>query len=265
MKKNKILKSLQLILVCSLFLCNGILSAQTNGTFTLSLNTTSTGGYSPKHLIAIWIENSNPTFIKTKLMQSSDGNLDHLGQWTSRTAKNIVDATTGATLPSHGNVTVVWNGTDVNGTVVPDGTYTVWVEMAWASSLTTGKTYTTFTFTKGLSVFHSAPADLTNFTGITLDWVPGTATLVENVPEANNVIVFPNPTTGPLNFKFKNGRTAYNIRIFNDSGIMVYDEPYKEFSATDKRIDISSLAAGVYFVNFHSDYGDETIRIVKIN
>jgi hypothetical protein len=264
MKKTSILKSLLFVLLYSLFLSEGVISAQTYGTFTLSLNTTSTGGYSPKHLIAIWIENSNPTFVKTKLLQSSDGNLDHLGQWTSRTGSNTIDATTGATLPTHGNVTVVWNGTDVNGTVVPDGTYTVWVEMAWASSLTTGKTYSTFTFTKGLSVFHSAPADLTNFTGITLDWVPGTATLIEKIPEANNVFVFPNPTTGLLNIKFKNEIKASRVRVFNDSGIIVYDETLKELTGDNKIIDISTLPAGVYFVNFHFDYGDETIRIVKI-
>jgi hypothetical protein len=263
MKKIVPFKTVLLILLFSLLLTVGSLSAQTNGTFTFSLNTTSSGGYSPKHIIAIWIENSSPTFVKTKLLQSSDGNLDHLGQWTSRTGSNIVDATTGATLQTHGNVTVVWNGTDVNGNVVADGTYKVWVEMAWASSLTTGKTYTSFTFTKGLSVFHSAPADLTNFTGITLDWVPGTATLVENIPEISNVVVFPNPTTGILNIKFKNDHIATFVRIFNDSGMLVLNKTLEEISGNEKTIDISSLPAGVYFVTFRFDSGDESVRIVK--
>lgn len=241
----------------------GILSAQTAGTFTLSLNTTSTGGYSPKHLIAIWIENNSPNFVKTKLMQSSDGNLDHLGQWTSRTGSNTVDAITGATLSTHGNVTVVWNGTDVNGTVVADGIYTVWVEMAWGSSLTTGKTYTTFTFTKGASTFHSAPADLTNFTGITLDWVPGIATAIEKIAETSNVVLFPNPTSGLLNIKFRNDHVASRVRIFNDSGMLVYDESVSKLSGADKKIDISNLPSGVYLVSFDFDFGFETIRIVK--
>lgn len=263
MKKISIVRSWLFLLFISLFISDGILLSQTNGTFTLSLNTTSTGGYSPKHLIAIWIENSSPGFVKTKLLQSKDSNLDHLGQWTSRTGSNVVDATTGATLATHGNVTVVWNGTDVNGTVVPDGTYTVWVEMAWASDMTTGKTYSTFTFTKGLSSFHSAPADLTNFTGITLDWVPGTATAIENIPEISNVVVFPNPTTGIINIKFKNDNTASSVRIYNEAGILVYNESLSKLSGSERKIDVSGLPAGAYFVSFHFDFGDESIRIVK--
>lgn len=247
----------------SSFLSVGILSAQTAGTFTLSLNTTSTGGFSPEHVIAIWLENSTPAFIKTKLIQSSNDNLDHLANWTSRTGSSRVDATSGATLTNHGNVTVVWNGTNVSGNVVPDGVYTVWVEMAWASNLTTGKTTSTFNFTKGSSTFHSAPANLTNFTGITLDWVPGTPTAIESIVETSNIAVFPNPTTGLFKIKFRNDHPASRLRIFNDSGVLVYDESLKGLSGTDKEIDISTLPAGVYFVNVDFDSGLESVRIVK--
>jgi hypothetical protein len=135
--------------------------------------------------------------------------------------------------------------------------------MAWASDLTTGKTYSTFTFTKGLSIFHSAPADLTNFTGITLDWVPGTATAIEKVPEISNVLVYPNPTTGILNIKFKNDIPASYVRIFNEAGILVYNESLPGLSGSDKKIDITGFPVGAYFVSFHFDHGDESIRIVK--
>jgi hypothetical protein len=136
------------------------------------MSTTSSGGYSPKHLVAIWIENSTGTFIKTKVKYSSSSNYDHLGNWTGKSAQNTVDATTGATLNTHGTVTFTWNGTNVAGAQVADGIYKVWVEMAWASSLTTGKTTTSFSFTKGTSPDHQTPANLTNFANITLDWVP---------------------------------------------------------------------------------------------
>ena len=146
--------------------------SQTSGTLIYSMNTTSTSGYSPKHLVAIWIENSSGTFIKTKMKYSSSSNYDHLATWTGKSAKNLVDAVSGATLTSHGKLTFTWDGTDVSGSQVADGTYYVWVEMAWASSLTTGKIVTSFPFTKGTSTDHRAPADMTNFTAITLDWTP---------------------------------------------------------------------------------------------
>ncbi|MFZ4741786.1 MAG: hypothetical protein ACOYLE_11540, partial [Bacteroidales bacterium] len=43
------------------------LNAQTTGNLTFSVTTTSTGSFSPRHVIAIWIEKSDGTFVKTKL------------------------------------------------------------------------------------------------------------------------------------------------------------------------------------------------------
>jgi len=241
----------------------GLLKSQTPGTFTLSLYTTSTGGYSPKHLVAIWIENSSTTFVKTKLLQSSGSNLDHLGLWTSRTGSNTVDATTGATLQTHGNITLVWNGTDVSGTVVPDGSYNVWVEMAWAASLTTGKTYTIFPFTKGPAAFQSNPANLTNFYSISLTWTPGTPTSVEKVQAIAEASLYPNPTTGLLHIRFKNEHKSVVINVYNESGLKVYNETLSEIPAVEKTMDLSKLPAGVYFVSFLFENGYESIRIVK--
>jgi hypothetical protein len=59
----------RLLLAISLFLfIAGPVSiyGQTPGTFNFTVTTTSTGGYSPRHLIAIWIENSSAAFIRQK-------------------------------------------------------------------------------------------------------------------------------------------------------------------------------------------------------
>jgi hypothetical protein len=263
--KNKFNWSFVMVIVIMVTISEGLLKSQTQGTFTLSLYTTSTGGYSPKHLVAIWIENSNTAFVKTKLMQSSGSNLDHLALWTSRTGSNTVDATTGATLQTHGNITVLWNGTDVSGAVVPDGTYNVWVEMAWASSLTTGKTYSIFPFTKGAAPFQSTPGNLTNFYSISLNWAPSTPTSVEKVPANTEAAIYPNPTTGLLHIKFRNGHKSALIRVYNEAGLKVYDESLSEFPAGEKTLDISKMPAGIYFVSFHFENGVESIRIVKTN
>lgn len=252
------------LLVVASFAPAGKIQSQTDGQFTLSLYTTSTGGYSPKHLVAIWIESSSPAFVKTKLLQCSGSNLDHLGLWTSRTGSNLVDATSGATLQTHGNITVNWNGTAVNGTLVPDGTYNVWVEMAWASSLTTGKTYSIFTFTKGPNTFHSSPANLTNFYNINLDWVPGTATGIEQVRLNSEVSIYPNPSGGLLNMKFRNEHSDVDIRILNESGNQVWMKSLKGLSGLDHTVDITMLPAGVYFVSFYFEDREEVLRLIKV-
>ena len=254
-----------LLLSAFLIAAAGLINAQTEGQFTLSLYTTSTGGYSPKNVIAIWVESSAPSFVKTKLLQCSGSNLDHLALWTSRTGSNTVDATTGATRQTHGQITVVWNGTAVNGTVVPDGTYNVWVEMAWASSLTTGKTYSIFPFTKGPATFHSSPTNLTNFYGINLDWVPNSPTAIEKVHSTNEVSIYPNPANNIINVRFKEDHPDVSVRIMNESGVQVWKGALNGSAGSDKSIDITGLPGGIYFVNFHFDNKEEVLRLVKIN
>jgi len=261
--KNVLKWSFVVLFIIAMTTTEGTIDAQTSGTFTLSLNTTSTGGYSPEHLLAIWIENSTPAFVKTRLRRSQNGDLVHLGLWTSRTNSNIVDAITGASLATHGNVTVTWNGTNVTGTVVPDGAYSVWVEMAWGDNLTTGKTYSIFPFTKGTSAFQSNPSNLTNFTNISLTWTPGSPTGVENVTANSEVSVYPNPSSGLLNVKFRNGHKVVLVNVFNEAGVSMLREKFYDLSAGEKTIDISGFPSGAYLVNFKFENGDETVRVVK--
>jgi hypothetical protein len=255
-----------------LFWCMGVLLlasitannsyAQTAGTFTFNITTTSTGGYSPKNLIAIWIENNSAAFVKTKLKQSSISNLDHLAIWTGKSGYSEVDATSGATRTAHGPLTVIWNGTDISGNLVPDGTYNVWVEMAWAASLTTGKTSTSFTFTKGSATFHSAPASSTNFSAITLDWVPNVAATPE-ISESLPLTILPNPTTGPLTIDFKQVVTDCRIGLSTVDGKEIYHESLKRIEGS-KILDLSKFSKGVYFISIQ--YGNKNVnyRVVKI-
>lgn len=245
---NKKLLSFTIILLAICF-SSGI-AQNTAGTMTFKVTTNSSTGYSPKHGLIIWLENSSGTFIKTKLKQTSNGNLDHFATWTAKSGSNVVDATTGATLTSHGTRTVVWNGTDVSGNVVADGVYKVWVEFAWASSKTTGKMATSFSFTKGTAADHQAPANYTSGTtgylnSITIDWVP-TSTSVESVTENSEINVYPNPSTGIINVNFNE---ATSITVENILGSVVYKEDLQNYNVKTKSIDLSNFANGVYVVN----------------
>jgi len=173
--KKFILRPLLITVFVSGIVFVGNLYSQTAGTFKYSLTTNATEGYSPEHLIAIWIEDSTGAFVKTILKQSSAEHLDHLSRWTEKSVSKEIDATSGATLALHGKLSVNWAGTDVSGKLSADGAYSVWLEMAWDDSYKTGKKITSFSFTKGKNAFHSTPDDTPNFTGITLDWLPACA------------------------------------------------------------------------------------------
>jgi hypothetical protein len=245
MKKTSLMRGIVVVLIL-LFVLSADLSAQTAGTLSFSVTTTSSGGYSPDHFLAIWIENSSASFIKTKVRYTNSGDLDHMQTWVTKSGQNVVDAITGSTLTTHGTITFLWNGTNVAGSVVPDGSYFVWLEMAWASSLSTGKTVNSYPFTKGVSAFHSTPANTANFTSMVLDWIPST-TSVEDALENKDVIVYPNPSKGILNVNFRNSAKECQIQLISESGHIEYNEKLVGLDAGVKTFDLTGLPNGSYY------------------
>ena len=73
-----------------------------------------------------------------------------------------MDAVTGATRSQHASHSLGWDGTDVNGAVVADGTYRVYVEFTEKDG---AGPWTSIEFTKGPSPVALSPADLAAFTG----------------------------------------------------------------------------------------------------
>jgi len=234
---------------------------QTAGTFSFSVTTTSTGGFSPEHFLAIWIENGAGTFIKTKIRYTNSGDLDHMQTWVNKSGQNVVDATTGGTLTSHGTITFMWNGTNVAGTQVTDGQYLVWLEMSWASSLTSGKTVNSYPFTKGPSPFHSTPTNTVNFLNIILDWAPST-TGISGEMENQDVKVYPVPTSAILNVEFKYPVDALLVEFIDENGRVVHNERFTAVSAGKKIFDLSGFANGAYYVNLRFPEKTLVFRII---
>jgi hypothetical protein len=259
--KTKLLRSAVLLLILLLFTATEELSSQTPGTLSFSVTTTSTGGFSPDHYLAIWIENNSAVFIKTKIRYTNAGDLDHMQSWVTKSGQNVIDAVTGSTLTTHGTITFLWNGTNVAGTVVQDGSYFVWLEMAWASSLTTGKTVNSFPFTKGATTFNSTPASTTNFSSIALDWTP-LSTGIEGTMESKDINVYPNPSTGLLNIDFKNSGKGCILQIINEAGQVVYKEKISDFTAGLRTFDLTRLSAGVYYCTLHFPQNDVVFPLI---
>jgi len=145
-------------------------TAPTNKTgLTVSVVTSTTGGnYSPKHVVAIWVENSAGTFVKTLTVYAEARKYD-LTNWNSISGGNVTDATTGATQSNFGTIYGSWNGTDSKGVAVPDGTYRLCMELTDKGS--TGN-FSYFTFTKGTVAESQTPSNVPSFSTITIKWVP---------------------------------------------------------------------------------------------
>jgi hypothetical protein len=238
--------------------------AQTTGTLSFSVTTTSTGGYTPSHLLAIWIENGSTSFVKTKIKYAGNGDLDHMQTWVTKSGQNVVDAVTGPTLTSHGTITFLWNGTNTSGTLVPDGSYFVWLEMAWASNLTTGKTVNSFQFTKGASVFHSNPANTANLLSMSVDWTPSSSG-VDGELENKSIKVYPNPTSGLLNIEFKIPHDETLLSVIDESGKVVYNESLTNVPVGLKTLDLTGIPSGSYFcrLRFRNDEIVFRVMVVK--
>jgi hypothetical protein len=265
--RNYLFKSAGLLLICFAIASEGSLFSQTAGTFSFSVTTTSSGGYTPSHLLAIWIQNNNISgsstgFIKTKIKYANTSNTNgHLQTWSASSGKNVVDAITGSTLTSHGTVTFLWNGTNVAGTLVPDGVYYTWLEMAWDDDLVLGKTVDAFAFTKGPSYTISTPANTANFLNLSLVWTPST-TGIEGELENNDIVVYPNPSSGLLNVDFKYSLKMCTVDIINGTGRLVYNEKIFNLEPGPRIFDLTGLPAGIYYCTLHMPAKDLVFSII---
>lgn len=235
-------------------LVSTLLSAQTTGTLTLTFSQTPHTSYEgTKNVMAVWIESSTGTFVKTRARNAGGGTSDHLAVWAVKAGGsagncmaancNVLGAITGATLSNFGNRNFSWDGTNASGNVVPDGTYKIIVESTWnhGSAATTTRSYT---FVKGPAQEVQTPASDANFTNITLAWNPAGSGLLEKTPEMI-VSIKPNPSAnGVFNVEFN---YATRVSATNLAGEEVYAEEVK-MTEVSKEVNLSNLTSGVYFI-----------------
>jgi hypothetical protein len=234
-------------------LLSNLLFSQTQGTLTLSFtqvpHTSYTGN---KNVMAIWIQTSSGTFVKTRKRNAGGGTSDHLPIWAVNSggnanncmsgACNTIGATTGATLNSFGNINVSWDGTDASGNLVPDGTYKITVESCWNHG-NTAKASRSYTFTKGPNADIQTPTDDANFTGIALAWNPSGAG-VEEVASPLEVSISPNPSSdGIFEITFNN---ATSIAVYNLAGEETMVVPV--VNEQKKVLNLSAMPNGIYLI-----------------
>lgn len=203
------------------------------------VRTSSPGGnFSPKNIGAIWIEDANGNFVKT-LKRWAQNRKQYLYTWNNKTAGNDVDAVTSATLSSHQTHQITWNLTDINGNKVPNGEYTLRVELTDQHAQ---GPLASFSFPVGDSSNVLTFPDEAYFHDIQLYW-NSTTTDVNNENEI------------ALNYKLNNNFP----NPFNPSTIISYSIPQNAFVTLNvynvvgekiKTLVSEQQTAGNYIVNF---------------
>ena len=102
------------------------------------------------------------------------------------------------------------------------------------------------------------------FDTTTAQWGRIQTTVVENrfpvSPELHiDVPVYPNPSQGLVTFDLKQGLTAESVKLYNQLGQLVLQVRQPR----DQRIDLSRLAAGLYFLRVDTKLKPCFARIVK--
>ena len=169
-----------ILAILFIFLVNSGFTANENNTdkesksagqLTFTVRTVQAGGnYAPKHVFAIWIEDMDG-FVKTRKAMANQ-RIQYLYTWKAASNYNVVDAITGSTLTSHQTHIVTWDCTDLEGELVPDGDYQIWVE--FTDQHAQGP-LSTHVFTKGPDAQSITPPDETYFKDIEIIYTPLTA------------------------------------------------------------------------------------------
>ncbi len=205
-------------LICAFF-CSSAFS-QTTGTLNFSVKITEPiGGYNNKLVIAIWLEDSaTGSFIKTKLRYAVT-EVQYLNVWIAKSGQNVVDAVTGATT-SPGTFNVVWNATNVNGVVVPDSKYNVWIQFSDKNSSGPTKYCT---FVKGPNpIVNATFPNSGNFTNMSLSWTPATTQVDDPILQKEKLKVSPNPAVDNVRIEFLlNHDQKVDVSLFNLKGQLI--------------------------------------------
>ncbi len=237
MRNNQLKTALVTCIICfSGFVSDLKSQIATDGEMTFSVRTvTVNGNFAPRHVLAIWVEDQAGFVLTRKL--SGDQRKEYLYTWNSNSGGNVVDATTGATLTSHQTHTVTWDCKDMNGDLVPDGEYTVYVE--FTEEHVQGP-LRMVTFTKDSELVSMAPADDDFFKDIELLFVPTVALTASYTYSAADLIVtFTNASTGAESYSWD----------FGDGNTSTSESPVHTFAG-----------AGTYLVVLTAVAGSESVQ-----
>lgn len=173
--------------------------AASAGTLTVAFDTTTKGGnYSPRNVVAVWIQNSTGQFVKT-IGRWAGVRKSSLVSWSLAAGANDADAVSGATQNNYGRLSVTWDGRNRAGVEVPDDTYTIRMELADRNSVVPADNHQgSFTFVKGTAPVNTNVSG-NGFNNVNIIYTPGPTTCNNGVIDANETCDPPGscPTSCP--------------------------------------------------------------------
>ncbi len=274
------MKKLILIIftVASAFLIPTIINAQTAGTLTVvytpTVPSTATFYSGTRHLGAAWITTSANAFVKTKIKYCGTECGNHMSNtttaggspvspWQTSSGGSTVgaDVVSGATKTTFTALTFTWNGTNVAGAIVADGSYNIKIQEVWNHGTTTNQTnVSTIAFIKDTTPSTLTPAATNWLKNVSIIWQPAiTAGLNQLTIDAPLVTIYPNPTTGFFNINYSK---TNSIKVYNTLGVMVCCEVIDLLTEGTKTINLSNFANGIYIINVANDKGSSNHKII---
>ncbi|MCF8362763.1 MAG: DUF2271 domain-containing protein [Prolixibacteraceae bacterium] len=223
----------------------------------VDFNTTTIEGgeYSPRHILAVWVEDTNGNFVNTVIVYAEERK-SKLGKWNAASGGYKADAVTGATLSNNDQYhSVEWDLKNFAGQTVQNGTYTLCMEIT--SDDFTGP-YREVEFVLDGNDFTLNPADGSNYSNISI--------LFENEATSNQSIdyndkylnIYPNPVRDELIVKLLAERKSQaTLKLLNVEGKVVgmfeadVNEGVNELNADDLVRDISP---GYYSLSVETDH-----------
>lgn len=79
---------------------------------------------------------------------------------------------------------------------------------------------------------------------------------------SSNFAMYPNPTTGVVNFKFENSTLVNAINVYSLSGQLILNKQFSSFS-DNYSIDMQKASTGVYIVKVETENGTQINRLIK--
>lgn len=217
---------------------------------TIDLKTKPAGGsFSPRHILAVWVEDTNGVFVKTLYLKAATRR-QYLYSWNAASGGNTTDAVTGATINSHTSHHVTWNCLGLNGQPVSPAFYRIKVE--FTEKHAQGPMHT-MGFTVNNSNQTYSDSNLTYFDYVVLNYDP-TGLKADDLAALNLVELWPNPADNQVNLHFDPTAVQEGtLTISQLSGAIIYE---RDLSRADLQqtiiIETSSWAKAVYLITYKS-------------
>jgi uncharacterized protein (TIGR03382 family) len=141
--------------------------------------------FAPNIAVVGWVQTQAGTFVKT-VGQWVEIRQAALVAWRQIAGTTDIDAVSGASQnPDTKTLSLVWNLRDRQGNVVPDGTYTIRLELAESNATTVADNNEgTFTFVKGATPQTQTNLTSGGFTNVTIEFDPNAVTCNDGTVDA---------------------------------------------------------------------------------